>query len=107
MGREIADALGVDPPVVAPLGSESASLIEEHGTLIVQTTSVGMEPEVSADPLAFFEFRGHEIAYDLIYAPEQTRFLTRAAAAGCLTIPGTQMFEEQAIAQAAHFEHIV
>ncbi|MFO7780075.1 MAG: 3-dehydroquinate dehydratase, partial [Spirochaetia bacterium] len=74
---------------------------------IVQTTSVGMEPEVTADPLAFYEFRGHEIAYDLIYAPEQTRFLTRAAAAGCLTIPGTSMFEEQALAQAAHFEHIL
>jgi 3-dehydroquinate dehydratase / shikimate dehydrogenase len=107
MGAEIADAVGGEQPVVAALGPDAASFIEEHGTLIVQTTSVGMEPEVTADPLAFYEFRGHEIAYDLIYAPEQTRFLTRAAGAGCLTIPGTSMFEEQALAQAAHFEHIL
>ncbi|MFP4374556.1 MAG: type I 3-dehydroquinate dehydratase [Spirochaetaceae bacterium] len=107
MGAEIADAVGAAQPVVAELGPEAASLIEEHGSLIVQTTSVGMEPEVSADPLAFYEFRGHEIAYELIYAPEQTRFLARAAAAGCLTIPGSRMFEEQALAQAAHFEHII
>jgi 3-dehydroquinate dehydratase/shikimate dehydrogenase len=107
MGAEIADAVGSEQPVVAELGPDAGSLIEEHGSLIVQTTSVGMEPEVTADPLAFYEFRGHEIAYDLIYAPEQTRFLTRAAAAGCLTIPGTSMFEEQGLAQAAHFEHIL
>lgn len=107
MGAAIADALGVDHPVAAPLDAASAPLITEHGTLIVQTTSVGMEPEVSADPLPFYEFRGHEIAYDLIYAPEQTRFLTRAAAAGCVTVPGSAMFEEQALAQAAHFEHII
>jgi len=107
MGGEIANAVGGEQPVVAALGPDAASLIEEHGTLIVQTTSVGMEPQVTADPLAFYEFRGHEIAYDLIYAPEHTRFLTRAASAGCLTIPGTSMFEEQALAQAAHFEHIL
>jgi 3-dehydroquinate dehydratase/shikimate dehydrogenase len=107
MGASIADALGAEHPVAAPLHADSGALIVEHGTLIVQTTSVGMEPEVSADPVPFYEFRGHEIAYDLIYAPAQTRFLTRASTAGCVTIPGTAMFEEQALAQAAHFEHIL
>jgi 3-dehydroquinate dehydratase/shikimate dehydrogenase len=62
---------------------------------------------VSADPIWFYEFRGHEIAYDLIYAPEVTRFLARARAAGCVTVPGASMFEEQALAQAAHFEHLL
>lgn len=107
MGAEIADALGAERPTVAPLDASSVPLIEENAALIVQTTSVGMEPNVSEDPLSFYEFRGHEIAYDLVYAPEQTRFLTRAAAAGCLTVSGRRMFEEQALAQASYFEHIV
>lgn len=107
MGAEIADALGTERPTVAPLDASSVPLIEENATLIVQTTSVGMEPNISEDPLSFYEFRGHEIAYDLVYAPEQTRFLNRAAAAGCLTISGRRMFEEQALAQASYFEHIV
>jgi 3-dehydroquinate dehydratase/shikimate dehydrogenase len=107
MSAEIADWLGLEHPLVAPLDESSGELIREHGTLIVQTTSVGMEPNVSEDPLSFYEFRGHEIAYDLVYRPENTRFLTRARAAGCVTIPGTAMFEEQALAQAAHFEHLL
>ncbi|MFO8063916.1 MAG: type I 3-dehydroquinate dehydratase [Spirochaetota bacterium] len=107
MGAEIAGALGVERPLAAALDSRSRETIEEYGSLIVQTTSVGMEPNVDEDPLPFYEFRGHEIACDIIYAPETTRFLQRAQAAGCVTISGTQMFEEQGLAQAAYFEHIV
>ncbi|MFW5797227.1 MAG: type I 3-dehydroquinate dehydratase [Spirochaetota bacterium] len=107
MVTEIADALGVAKPAVAELDPAAAGLIEEHGTLIVQTTPLGMSPREDVDPLPFYEFRGHEIAYDLIYAPERTRFLARADEAGCLTISGTRMFEEQALAQAALFEHIL
>jgi 3-dehydroquinate dehydratase/shikimate dehydrogenase len=107
LGTEIASAVGAEAPTIAPLTPDSLELIVKHGTLLVQTTSVGMEPEVSADPLPFYEFRGHEIAYDLVYRPEKTRFLSRAESAGCLTIPGTRMFEEQALAQAAYFEHLL
>lgn len=67
--------------------------------IVVQTTSAGMTPHADADPLPGYEFSGREVVYDLIYAPPMTRFLTRAAGAGCRTIGGQAMLLEQAYAQ--------
>ena len=64
--------------------------------LIVQTTSAGMEPDVAEDPLPQYRFGGGELVYELIYAPEATRFLTRARQAGCATIGGVHMLQAQA-----------
>jgi 3-dehydroquinate dehydratase/shikimate dehydrogenase len=70
-----------------------------HLALIVQTTTVGMEPHVDGDPIANYRFRGTEIAYDIIYTPLETPFLRRAKAAGCLVLNGADMFDEQAARQ--------
>ena len=67
--------------------------------VVVQTTSAGMTPNESIDPLPGYRFTGNEVVYELIYAPPQTRFLTRAAQAGCTTLGGSQMLLEQAYAQ--------
>ena len=64
--------------------------------LVVQTTSVGMSPDVDRDPLPDFDFSGTRIAYDIIYTPEKTRFLSRAEAAGCSIINGMPMLKAQA-----------
>ena len=71
--------------------------------LIVQTTSAGMEPNTETDPLPAYQFKGSEIVYELIYAPEQTRFLQRAASAGCRTIGGREMLHAQALLQFEQF----
>jgi len=67
--------------------------------LIIQTTSAGMHPNEGEDPLPFYEFRGSEIVYDLVYAPRETRLLARATKAGCPTIGGFEMLLEQAYLQ--------
>lgn len=67
--------------------------------LIVQTTSVGMYPNVEADPLPGYAFSGRETVYDIIYTPEKTRFLKRAEADGCRVIGGLEMLRTQAEAQ--------
>ena len=67
--------------------------------LVVQTTPIGMEGGIAGDPSAAYRFDGHEIAYDLIYAPPQTAFLARAAQAGCRTLNGEGMFLGQAAEQ--------
>jgi len=67
--------------------------------VIIQTTSAGMHPNEGEDPIPFYEFRGIEIVYDLVYAPRETRLLARAAAAGCRTIGGFEMLLEQAYLQ--------
>jgi 3-dehydroquinate dehydratase/shikimate dehydrogenase len=76
--------------------------------LVVQTTTVGMNSD--ADPVPSYRFTGNEIAYELIYEPRQTTFLSRAKAAGCPTIDGTQMLMEQGKLQfeafsGYHFPH--
>lgn len=67
--------------------------------LLVQTTSVGMEPDVKGDPLPGYRFTGRELVYDIIYTPERTEFLRRAEEEGCRTLGGRQMLRRQAEAQ--------
>ena len=83
----------------AGINGEGYRLMKNYSDLIVQTTSVGMEPDLNKDPLPDYRFKGHEIAYDLVYRPTQTLFLKRAAAAGCRTIPGLEMLFNQAVLQ--------
>lgn len=63
--------------------------------LVVQTTSVGMEPDVDGDPAPDFRFTGKEIVYDLVYKPHETKFLARAKAAGCNVQYGMDMLVQQ------------
>lgn len=102
-GMAVAAAL----PASGAAGPELDELrqsVRRYGQLIVQTTSMGMQGESEGeDPLAFYEFAGDEIVYDIIYTPPQTPVLRRAEAAGCRTLNGLPMFEEQAAIQSRLF----
>jgi 3-dehydroquinate dehydratase/shikimate dehydrogenase len=63
--------------------------------LVVQTTSVGMAPDIDGDPAPDFRFIGSEIVYDLVYKPHETKFLARANAAGCRIQYGIDMLVQQ------------
>ncbi|HTX74262.1 MAG TPA: type I 3-dehydroquinate dehydratase [Rectinemataceae bacterium] len=79
----------------------AADLIADHADLIVQASSVGMEGGSQGDPLEWYDFEGREAVCDLIYRPEQTALLKRAAAAGCRCMNGWSMLRYQAAAQFA------
>ena len=81
------------------IDSSGIELLGSYADLIVQTTSVGMAPETDIEPLPDYQFKGSEVVYDLVYKPQTTRFLGRAARAGCRTISGIEMLYEQAYAQ--------
>ncbi len=87
----------------ADLDSTALDLIRDYRALIVQTTSVGMEGKDSEDPLHFYDFSGDETVYDIIYTPPVTPLIRRAAASGCKTINGWEMFVTQARIQSEHF----
>ena len=87
----------------APLAPEAVPRIRAFSDLMVQTTSLGMSPREDADPVSFFAFAGSEMVYDLVYNPEKTALLARAAQAGCTIISGKEMFDAQAEAQAQAF----
>ncbi len=68
--------------------------------IYINCTSVGMHPHIDESPIPE---AGHikgwgpgTVVFDTIYHPKQTRLLRQAHAAGCLTIPGTEMFVRQA-----------
>lgn len=66
--------------------------------VIVNATPVGMYPNVSDSPIPADYIRKGVIAYDLIYKPLKTRFLSYAESAGATPVPGHKMLVEQAIA---------
>jgi len=66
--------------------------------LLVNTTPLGMYPEVNQTPVPAEWLTGQWV-YDLVYNPRQTRLLKDAAERGCNTISGAEMFLGQAVKQ--------
>jgi len=87
------------------LESDSIRALKEYRSIIVQTSSAGMPPLEDVDPLAFYDFDGSEVVYDIIYKPEVTKLMARAKEAGCQVIGGFKMLEEQALLQFDFFRN--
>jgi len=70
-------------------------------TLLVNTTPVGMHPEVNTSPVTAAQIAllpPGAIAYDLIYTPSPTQFLQLAHQRGLTTYDGTEMLVQQGAA---------
>ncbi|KAK9808396.1 hypothetical protein WJX73_000083 [Symbiochloris irregularis] len=71
-----------------------------QGDVLVQTTSVGMHPNVDDTPVPDKEvLRGFELVFDAIYTPLYTRLLQDAEEVGCKVVSGVEMFVGQALQQ--------
>jgi shikimate dehydrogenase len=69
--------------------------------LVVNSTPVGMYPNVEQSPLdaaAMQLLRPDAIAYDLIYTPNPTQFLQQAKEQGAVAIDGLEMLVQQGAA---------
>lgn len=66
--------------------------------VVINATSLGMYPEIQASPVSEKAvFDPNSIAYDAIYNPPKTRFLTQAERHGCIIINGLGMVLHQGI----------
>lgn len=94
--RELAEALGAEARGLEALPAADAEVF-------INCTPVGMHPAVDATPLTIPDMAARvgpgTVVFDTIYNPIETRLLREARAAGCVTIPGTEMFVRQAAAQ--------
>lgn len=63
--------------------------------IVVNTTSLGMSPNVAETPLPDGLIRGGMLVYDIVYNPMETRLLREARAAGAETIAGMDMLVYQ------------
>lgn len=80
--------------------SELPTLLPQAG-LLVNTTPIGMVPQVERSPLSPAELDllpASLIAYDLIYTPRPTRFLHQAQERGAVAIDGLEMLVQQGAA---------
>lgn len=85
------------------LDQQGVKLMDKYRDIIIQTTSAGMEGHTETDPLELYAFSGDEVVMDLIYKPERTRSLQRAAQAGCPVLNGYDMLMRQAQIQYGYF----
>jgi shikimate dehydrogenase len=96
-----ADLDGVDPADALRVATfDDAGLAVRDSRLLVNATPLGMAPDY-ADQTPWpdvGDFHDEQVAYDLVYTPEETRFLREAAAQGATTIGGLDMLVGQAAA---------
>lgn len=92
--------------LVSQQGVEAAALSWEQSgrlkqemssaDLVVQTTTLGMHPEVESCPSVDPRwFRQGQLVYDMVYNPSRTRFLEIAGQSGATTISGSGMLLHQ------------
>ena len=65
--------------------------------LIINCSPVGMHPHISSSPITTLKaVKAGTVVVDIIYNPEETRFLKLAKQQGCKTMNGLPMFVHQA-----------
>ena len=98
--RELAEAFdGREGKVVA---ARMDKLCDSCCGVFINCTPVGMHPNTEASPVPREFWRDvtpGTVVFDTIYNPLQTKLLHDARAAGCVTIPGSEMFVRQAATQ--------
>lgn len=96
--------LGINPTVVSRHPSEGiigykdiTSEVMEKNLLIVNTTPLGMAPNIEAAPdIPYHLLSDRHICYDVVYNPSETLFMKKAAAAGARVKNGLEMLHLQA-----------
>ncbi|KAF0825563.1 shikimate dehydrogenase [Cytobacillus firmus] len=95
---ERAEQILNDCPFEVParvLNRQKAEESLETYDLIVQTTSIGMHPDIGQSPLSAHKLKPGAFVSDIIYNPLQTRLLKEAAVKGAGIQNGIDMFVYQ------------
>jgi len=72
------------------------AILQEH-TLLINTTPLGMSPNLDTYPPIPYQFLSEQhLSYDLVYNPEESRFLELSKAEGAVIKNGMEMLELQA-----------
>ncbi|GBG75557.1 hypothetical protein CBR_g20188 [Chara braunii] len=73
--------------------------LQDKEPVLVNTTSVGMVPNVEETPVPVGALKGYGLVFDAIYNPLETRLLREAKSVGATIVSGLEMFVRQANAQ--------
>lgn len=72
---------------------------EMDASVVVNCTSLGMQPNVNTSPLPDGVLKPGMTVFDTVYNPVETKLLTQAKAAGATPVSGAEMYIRQAMAQ--------
>ena len=102
---EVLKELGAKVVVISRSGETNYTNLHLHtdASVIVNTTPVGMYPNVGASPVDIGQFPHLEGVLDLIYNPARTKLLLDAEAKGIVTLNGLWMLVAQAKESAEWF----
>lgn len=67
--------------------------------IIIHCTPVGMHPRIEDTIIPKELLRPEQVVFDIVYTPRETRLIREAKSVGCKTIPGLEMFVNQAVVQ--------
>jgi shikimate dehydrogenase len=95
--QKLGKKLAVFSNQLSVIASDYRSLSTDHYTLLVNTTPVGMHPNIGVSPWPKnLPFPENAAVYDLVYNPRETLLVRQARAAGLPAITGLGMLVEQA-----------
>ena len=100
LAASVADAYGADRVRPLPLDDRDAvEMALRESELLVQTTRVGMSPEIDAEPpVPLSGLHRNLCVYDLVYNPVETRLISEAKMRGCRVLGGVKMLVYQGAA---------
>ena len=91
-GKSLAEFLGCD-------FKSLDEVVPSDNEIIINTTSLGMTPNVDSSPVSASELHSDQIVMDIVYNPIKTKLLEYAESKGCKTVNGVEMFVNQAVLQ--------
>ncbi|EOA30069.1 hypothetical protein CARUB_v10013176mg [Capsella rubella] len=92
---ELADSVGGKAISLAELDS----FHQEDGMILVNTTAMGMQPNIDATPISKDALKHYSLVFDAVYTPKKTRLLREAEESGATIVFGSEMFVRQALEQ--------
>lgn len=73
--------------------------IDSNCDILINATPIGMHPNIKQTPFPKELLKKEMIVFDVVYNPLETKLIKESKKIGCKTIPGVEMFLEQAFEQ--------
>jgi len=98
LAKEFNNAPTVTGGTARVVAAPMEKLCDSCCQVYINCTSVGMHPKIDQSPVPPEVAKGWApgtVVFDTVYTPIETRLLREAKAAGCVTVPGIEMFVRQ------------
>ena len=101
LNKLVQDLKGNTSACISGKGLDDESLQRNlaEADVIIHCTPVGMHPNTDETVIPKEILQSEQVVFDIVYTPRQTRLLKEAESVGCKTIPGLEMFVNQAVVQ--------